>query len=52
MPLPTMMPQRKGSSLREIEAAVLDGVNGGHQGELGEAVEAAGRSWRRSSVRG
>ena len=42
MPLPRMTPQRNGSSLREVEAAVLDGRDGGDQGELGEAVQAAG----------
>ena len=42
MPLPMMTPQRNGSSLGEVDAAVLDGLDGGDQGELGEAVEAAG----------
>ena len=43
MPLPMMTPQRKGSSLAKSRPLSLTAAIGGHQGELGEAVEPAGR---------
>ena len=42
MPLPKMQPQRNGSSLAKIEAAVPDRLGGGDHGELREAIELAG----------
>ena len=41
MPLPMMTPQRIRVFLGEVQPAVLDRVDGGDDGELGEAVEAA-----------
>ena len=52
MPLPRMHAAAERVFLGEVEAAVLDGLGGGDHGELGEAVEPAGRPGRRGTGSG